>query len=1076
MSSAFLQTFTAALRASFPWTQKRYSLPQLPGASAALAGLALARLRPAAPVVVVTPGNPELEMLYADTQALAEPQDTPLFFPPLEGESPESDLDLQGFRIDVLRALAGSQTLHHAPVILASVAALQQKSPDPQALERATRRLKIHDTVDFNALLENLVEGGYTRSHETAEKGHFSVHGGVVDIWPVTRALPVRAEFFGDTLESLRRFDPSTQVSVEKILEEEITPCVSPANLRSQTSLLQRLPPGSTLLWLDHDRLAQHARQREKEFPHVIPFDKLCDVADAIPSVLQIFSGDPAPRDTPAIPLRVAPFAGLADMQDDLRHPDALATARQRLLRSLTTRAQAGEAIHICVDTAGTCDLITREIGPDIPLVVAKLALSGGFVLGDLTVVAQPDLYAIRKHLVRRSTPDAVAHRGAALEAIADLELGDRVVHLDYGIGTYCGATEIEIDGRRVEVFTLEYADNTRIHVPVSHTHLISRYVGVKGVRVASHRIGGKRWTREKHDAERAILDLAASLLETQARRQTLPGHAFQVDLPWMNAFEASFPYQETPDQTRVIRDVKADLAAARPMDRLVCGDAGYGKTEIAMRAAFIAVMNGKQVAFLAPTTILVEQHYETLRERMADYPFRIEVLSRFRTPAWRKNVIDQLTAGAIDIVIGTHALLQPGITFKDLGLLIIDEEQRFGVAHKEALKHLRATVDILTLSATPIPRTLYMSMTGARDMSLLQTPPRERLPVETRVVRDADETLRTAIRQELARDGQIYFLFNRVATIHLMYQRLRRLVPEATIAVAHGQMPPAELAPVMRAFENGQTQLLLCTTLVENGLDIPRANTIIVHRADRFGIADLYQLRGRVGRSSHKGFAWFLLPDHGHIDEDARQRIAALQKHTGLGAGYNLALRDLELRGGGSLLGSRQSGHIAAVGFTLYCQLLKRTVAQLKGEKPPTLVDVTLTLDFLNLSPDDPSAAALPYTYIEDESHRVALYRRLAEASHLRDISALRDEIRDRFGPPPPPVLRLLRMNEIRVLAAQRGLCRVESRDNKLHLFRDASRDPLLINNRLPSLKPGPPNQQLDALFALIKKFPMTM
>ncbi|MCL1888359.1 MAG: transcription-repair coupling factor, partial [Kiritimatiellaeota bacterium] len=1052
--------------------QRRCGLPQLPGASAALAGLALARLRPDAPVLVVAPGNTELEALHADARALAEPDGTPLFFPPLEGDKPDADPELQGCRVNVLRALAAPG----GTLILTCVAALQQKAPDPAALEKATLRLAAGGAFDFDGLFNHLVENGYARNHETVEKGQFSVHGGVVDIWPVTRPLPVRAEFFGDTLESLRRFDPATQRSVEKITGEDIPPCAS-HSAKNQASLLRRLAPGATILWLDHDRLAQHARQREQEFFHTIPFAVLRKIADTLPDCLEIFCGDPAPPDTPALPLRVAPFGGLADLRDDLRHPDALASARQRILRTLSENAAHGEPVRVCADTPGTRELLARELGENSRVHLDTLALSGGFVLAEppLTVVAQPDLYAIRKHPVRRPLNDASAARGGNIEALADLELGDRVVHYDYGIGTYCGATEVEMDGRRVEVFTLEYADGARVHVPVSHTHLVSRYVGVKGVRVNSHHIGGKRWSREKQEAERAIMDLAASLLETQARRQLQPGHAFGLDLPWMDAFEAAFPYPETPDQARVIRDVKADLSAPRPMDRLVCGDAGYGKTEIAMRAAFIAVMNGRQVAVLAPTTILVEQHLETFRARMADYPARIEALSRFRSPAERKATLDQLAAGGIDIIIGTHALLQPGIVFKDLGLLIIDEEQRFGVAHKEALKNLRAMVDVLTLTATPIPRTLYMAMTGARDMSLLQTPPRERLPVETRVARDADETLRAAIRQELARDGQVYFLFNRVATIHLMHQRLLRLVPEASIAVAHGQMPSAELARVMRAFERGQTQLLLCTTLVENGLDIPRANTIIVHRADRFGIADLYQLRGRVGRSSRKGYAWFLLPERGHVDEDARQRLAALQKHAGLGAGYHLAMRDLELRGGGSLLGSRQSGHIAAVGFTLYCQLLKRTVAQMQGQPLPEIVDVTLVLDFLNLSPSAPddaaAAAALPYTYIEDETHRVALYRRLAEAGELADIAALRVEIRDRFGAPPPPVLRLLRMNEIRVLAARRGLRRVETNENKIHLFRDNSRDPVLINHRLPVLPPGTPETRLAALFGVIEK-----
>ncbi|MCL1887318.1 MAG: transcription-repair coupling factor [Kiritimatiellaeota bacterium] len=1118
--------FTDALRASFPWLERCRGLPPLPGASAALAGIALSRLRPAAPVLVVAAGAGELDALHADTLVLAEHGDTPLYFPPVEGEAPNADLDLQGFRHNALRALRRSSgvqefgssgvqngpqnsAISHPPsaIILTSIYALQQKTTDPASLDARTRRLAKGGIHDFTALIEWLVENGYARQHETVEKGCFSVHGGVVDIWPATRDTPVRAEFFGDTIESLRRFDPATQASVEKITGVDIPPCASAAHLRAQHSLLRFMPPGSTILWLDHDRLALNASQREQDFPGSFSFEALRKMAAAIPGGLEVFSGDPAPEGVANIPLPIAPFAGLADLRDDLRHPDALASERQKLLADLAQRAAGGAVVRVCVDTAGACELVTRELleggagsplpaalgsqqpslepqgGAEgfhaLPVSVHKLPLSGGFALDTrppLVVAGQPDLYATRKTSGRRAAPPTEPPRGAGLESLADLGHGDLVVHLDYGIGTFAGATEVDMDGRRVEVFTLEYADNTRVHVPVSHTHLVSRYVGVKGHRVKIHRVGGKRWSREKHEAERAVMDLASSLLETQARRQTTPGFAFVCDLPWMGAFEAAFPHTETPDQARVIRDVKADLASTRPMDRLVCGDAGYGKTEIAMRAAFVAVMNGRQAALLAPTTILVEQHLGTFRDRMAGYPLRIEALSSFRSAAERQAILGQLASGAIDIVIGTHALLQPGVAFKDLGLLVIDEEQRFGVAHKEALKRFRATVDILTLTATPIPRTLHMAMTGARDMSLLQTPPRERLPVETRVARDTDGVVAAAIRDELARDGQVYFLHNRVATLHLVRRRLERLAPGAAIAVAHGQMPPSELAPVMRAFESGRTQILLCTTLVENGLDIPRANTLIVHRADRFGIADLYQLRGRVGRSSRKGHALFLLPEHGHIDEDARQRIAALKRHTGLGAGYHLALRDLELRGGGSLLGSRQSGHIAAVGFTLYCQLLKRTIARARGEAPPALVDVTLALDFVNLSPslpDDASAASLPYSYVEDEPHRVALYRRLAEASEAGEVRALRGEMRDRFGPLPAPVLRLLRMNEIRVLAARRGLRRVEASDGKVRLFRDLSRDPVLINNRLPALKPAPASDMLDALFRIVEKLP---
>ncbi|MFZ4395365.1 MAG: transcription-repair coupling factor, partial [Kiritimatiellia bacterium] len=809
--------------------------------------------------------------------------------------------------------------------------------------------------------------------------------------------------------------------------------------------------------------------------PPLLSWPTLCARLASRAPLLELFCGDPPPPATPSLPLEIAALPGLAEL-GDWHHPDVIHAARQRLLADLTRRSTTGETVALCMDTAGSCEQLSHELGPDSPVRVLHTRLSGGFVLpaARLTVATQPDLYAVRKQSGRRYLPPATAARGTRVASLAELEPGDLVVHIDHGVGRYTGTTEIEMDGRRTEVLTLEYADGARLHVPAAHSHLLSRYVSVAGSSPLLHRLGGKRWLREKADAERAIRDLAAALLETQARRQLKPGFAFRTDPNWMHAFESAFPYQETIDQEKVIAEVKADMESTRPMDRLICGDAGYGKTEIAMRAAFIAVMNGKQVAVLVPTTVLAEQHYESFRERMAAYPIRIEALSRFRTPGERQRVLEALGAGTVDIVIGTHALLQPGVKFLDLGLLVIDEEQRFGVAHKEYLKQVRQLVDVLTLTATPIPRTLYQSMTGTRDMSLLQTPPQERLAVETRIARDTDAVIRAAIVQELNREGQVYFLYNRVLSIDLMRARLERLVPEARIAVAHGQMSANQLARIMRDFESGACDVLLCTTIVESGLDIPRANTIVIHRADRFGLADLYQLRGRVGRSSHKAFAYLLLPDQGHVDEDGRQRLAAMQKHSALGAGFGLALRDLEIRGAGNLLGSAQSGHIAAIGFGLYCQLLRRTVSRLQGKEPPLLVDVELRLDFIALAPGAPdpsSAACIPYLYVEEDPQRFDLHRRLAETVAVKEVQRLRAELTDRYGKPPATVQRLLRLAELRIHAAGHGLARIEARDNRVWLFRAQSRDPLLIRGHLPQLTGRTADQKLAALFRLVEQ-----
>jgi len=1065
------QTFSRLLKRAWPAGTARLALPDLPGVAAALTAADLARRAPARFAMAVTPGQANLDRIYADLCALGRGSGvTPFFFPP----HTESDTETAGIRIDAVRMLNDipASTSDSCIVLATSIRALLQPVPDPKAIAALSIRLCVNSDYAFDSLLEKLSASGYDRVPDVEVPGQMAVRGGILDIWAPAAPMPWRAEFFGPTLESLRSFDPATQLSVSQVPEAWLPPCAEKA--LPTVNLADLLPPGGAVLWLDHDQTL--APPNDADADARTSWQNLAETVSSRSPWMQLFSGDPPPPQTPALPLDIAALPGLAELgADSAHHPELLSGARQRLLDSLEQHAADGETVMIFADTPGTCEMLAREIGEDSKIIIKKAALSGGFTMPGLTVAAQPDLYAIRKQSTRGAITTAAAARGGRLENAADLQPGDLVVHLDHGIGRFLGTNEIVVDGHRSEVFTIEYADSAKLHVPVSHAHLLSNYVGVAGHRVKLHRLGGRRWTREKTDAERAVSDLAASLLDTQARRQVVQGIAFNPEPQWLHEFEASFPYQETVDQERVIVEVKRDMASDRPMDRLICGDAGYGKTEIAMRAAFIAVMNGWQVAMLVPTTVLAEQHFETFCDRMSAYPIKIETLSRFHSVAKRKRVLADARNGHVDIVIGTHALLAPGVAFKNLGLLIIDEEQRFGVKHKERLKQMRHVVDVLTLSATPIPRTLYMSMTGARDMSLLQTPPRERVAVETKVARGTDHTIVSAIRQELSRNGQVYFLYNRVMTIELMRRRLVNLVPEARVEIAHGQMPSHALACVMRDFEAGVIDVLLCTTIVESGLDIPRANTILIDRADRFGIADLCQLRGRVGRSSQKGFAYLLLPEYGHVDDSARRRIAALQKHSGLGAGFNLALRDLEIRGAGNLLGAAQSGHIAAVGFGLYCQLLRRTIARLKGEKPPALIDVALTLDFIELSPgsaDSATAASLPYDYIEEEAHRMVLHRRVAEASSSKELRSLRSELADRYGKPPAAVLRLLRLAELRVAAAAKHIGRIETRDNKIFIYRRRERAPLLTGNRLPKLRGKNADTKLTSIFTALKNF----
>ncbi len=1052
-------------------TARALAVPSLPGAGAAFFGAAMVKNLPCDVLLIVIPGVMETERIYADLCALGRSIDaTPYLF----SEHVEGDPEAVGDRLQVLRALQASTSSHldkqdNSIIIVTSLVALQQGVPDPEALNNASITLSVGEEYEFEAMLEHLVAYGYERITDVEEPGQFAVRGGIVDVWPPAESLPWRAEFFDVELESLRKFDPASQCSIEKGEKVWLPPC-SDSNLK-MIHLLDILPEKSALLWIEYDALMAAADYPQDYIKEPHSWSQLLAAAEKRKPRLSIFTGDPCPAGVPSMNFEIVALPGLSEMgAPDSFHPELTAGARQRLLEDLDQRATEGAQVVVCADTAGTCELLAHELGAKSAVKVLRLALSGGFIMPGLVVAAQPDLYASRKRVIRRRTANA---RGKHFEHAADLQPGELVVHIDHGLGRFVGTTEIDFNGRRSEVMTLEYAGGLKIHVPVSHAHLISRYVGVAGRAAKLHSLHGKRWGKDRADAERAVADMAAELLETQAQREVVKGYSFAVEHAWLGDFEAAFPYQETNDQIKAVADVKADMAMNKPMDRLICGDAGYGKTEVAMRAAFIAVMNNRQVAVLVPTTILAEQHYESFRERMAPYPFRIAVISRLHTLAQRKRIIEDLNSGAVDIVIGTHALLNPAIVFKNIGLLVIDEEQRFGVKHKERLKQSRQIVDVLTMSATPIPRTLYMSMTGARDMSLLQTPPHERVAVETKVARDSDSVIANAIRQELNRKGQIFFLYNRVMTIGMMLRRIEGLVPDAVVGVAHGQMEGSELAAVMRSFEAGEIDVLLCSTIIESGLDIPRANTILIHRADRFGIAQLYQLRGRVGRSSRRGFAYLLLPEYGHVEADARQRIDALKRHSGLSAGFNLALRDLEIRGSGNLLGAAQSGHIAAIGFGLYCQLLKRTIARFKGEKLPMLVDVTLDFECMEFSPGmihPDRSACLPYDYVEDEGHRMKLHKRLAETVRVKEVRDLLREIEDRYGRAPAAALRMFKMGELRIEAARKNLGRIEVKGDRIYLYKAGKREPILFDDRIPRIKESLPDKMLKTVMRLVK------
>jgi transcription-repair coupling factor (superfamily II helicase) len=723
-------------------------------------------------------------------------------------------------------------------------------------------------------------------------------------------------------------------------------------------------------------------------------------------------------------------------------------------------------------------------------------------------VVTETEIFG-RQRARRRPGSGRVIGRRAQVDQLLDfseLAEGDYVVHLQHGVAHYRGVGKIETAEGLKEVISLEFDDNVTLHVPLSESHLVSRYVGLGKAKPQLGRIGSGRWEKTRRAAEMATLDLAAELLQIQARREAQPGFAFPADSAWQQEFEASFPFKETPDQLRAILETKSDMERRRPMDRLICGDVGFGKTEVALRAAFKATQGGRQVALLAPTTVLVQQHVNTFRERMAGYPIVVEMLSRFRSRAEQDKIIEAASVGQVDILIGTHRLLQKDIRFRELGLVIIDEEQRFGVKHKEVFKRMRETVDVLSMSATPIPRTLYLALTGARDLSVIETPPADRHPIQTVVTTYDEKIIVDAVRHEIRRGGQVFYLHNRVATIDLATARLRALLPELEIGVGHGKMGADDLERVMTDFVAGRYQVLVCTTIIESGLDIQNCNTIVIEGADRFGLAQLYQLRGRVGRGRNQAYAYLLLHNHVRVLDAARHRLAALRQHTQPGAGFRIAMRDLELRGSGNLLGSEQSGHIAGVGFELYCQLLRQSVARLKGDKNAAAVRAAVKLDFVFIGeastgqtsgdpgrledgytaikdaedaegapPLRPIQARLPSAYISETRLRIDLYRRLALANSLPELRQVATDLRDRFGKFGEEVRALLLVTEIRVRAEQKGLLSVESEANRLKCLRNSGRrdDWIMYGARFPRLTATSPLLRLREVIVFLNNLP---
>jgi transcription-repair coupling factor (superfamily II helicase) len=665
-----------------------------------------------------------------------------------------------------------------------------------------------------------------------------------------------------------------------------------------------------------------------------------------------------------------------------------------------------------------------RHILKELPVTILPESISAGFALPEqkILVIQEGEIFG-RKRRIPRSVGAA---KSAAIESFVELNPGDFVVHVNYGIGVFLGIERISAAGNERDYITLEYSDGEKLFIPIEQVNLIQRYIGQEGKKPKLDSLGGKGWARRKEKAQKAVEELAQGLLELYSRRKGEPGFAFNPDTDWQSEFEAAFPYQETEDQLKCIEDVKKDMESPIPMDRLVCGDVGYGKTEIALRAAFKAVMSGKQVALLAPTTILVEQHFETFRDRFSRFPVKIAMLSRFRSPKEMKTAIAGIAAGEIDIAIGTHRLIQKDVKFKNLGLLVVDEEQRFGVKHKERLKQIKTSVDCLTLTATPIPRTLNMSLMKVRDMSILNTAPQNRLPIETYVMEFNEELVARAVRQEIERGGQVYYLHNRVETINEIHLFLQQLVPEVSIAVGHGQMDDDELEEVMRSFVHGERQMLLSTTIIENGLDIPNVNTIIIDRADNMGVSQLYQLRGRVGRAGIPAFAYLFYPNRRALSEIAMKRLRIISDHTELGSGFKIALKDLEIRGAGNILGREQHGYILSVGYDLYLKMLDEAVAALSRdgrEEPP---EVYMDLEYSGFIPD---------TYIPDAMEKMEVYKKIASVSTEEEFDRVYREIEDRFGPIPDEVHSVLALAEIRIICRKLAITSIKEEKGTLRV-----------------------------------------
>ena len=944
----------------------------------------------------------------------------------------------------VLEILARSESC----AVICGSDAFSSKAPSPTALRASRTPLKPGTTLDPAALAKSLTDHGYERVPTVTARGHYAVRGGILDLFAWQAAKPLRLEFFDTELESIREFDLDSQASTAKLLESDLLlaepsseACV--ADYRRKTDLI--ISFGAEIERPDVRILEGAAEYNSEEDFTLACFGSPLGTFEAGDFVLE-------------------------------------ESRRETFFRQLNEWQRDGWDIAMVFGNKGEEDRFTELAGKDLVRDLGLTPIRGELLAGFTVPISKLAVLSSSELFGRYRTPGGPrrsllekARAARARATVDEMEVGDLVVHYEYGIGRFKGIQQ----GDEGDELVLQYRDGALLGVPLEQAHLVGKYVGLGGKTPELNKLGGAAWKTARKAAEKSIMDYAAQLLRVQAERQGEVGFAHPPDSRWMWEFERSFHYTETTDQRRAIDETKLDLESPRPMDRLICGDVGFGKTEVAIRGAFKAITSGKQVAILVPTTVLAEQHWRTFRERMSDYPIRIDLLNRFRTAAEVRETLAGLADGSVDLVIGTHRLVSGDVTFKDLGLVVVDEEQRFGVAHKEKFKQLFRQVDVLTLSATPIPRTLYMALMGARDMSTIDTPPPNRVPVSTTVCAYDERIIRDAIRREMKRGGQTFFLHNRVKTIDMMAAKIRELVPEARVLIGHGQMDKDDLEVVMHAFVKGEADILLATTIIETGIDIPNANTILIDRADRFGLADLYQLRGRVGRAGEKAYAILLLPRDMMTVGDARKRINAIKEYTALGSGFKIAMKDLEIRGAGNLLGTKQSGHISQIGFELYCQLLRQSVDRLKGRKDTPRGETSFKADFIVFSEtayarEDPKLvlpAFLPAAWLEETKVRITAYREISEASTEKALNALEISWRDRFGRIPDAAARLIEITRIKSLAAAEGIASVEISGQRLMLHRNGDYI-LLEGRRFPRLQSASPQGKLAEATTLLKNF----